>query len=134
MTQRAFSADNLDQRLFQAGDVTLAPESQVKRTGVVVLSVRSEVTHVQAADALELADAIQVQVMGVEQLQVTCSGEGGCGAPIMWLETVNGRKTPVDPRKRTVIDKDGNYHQGYESHFASCPNADRFRRKKASRT
>ncbi len=39
----------------------------------------------------------------------------GCGDPIYWVITKNGKKSPLDA--------DG------ESHFATCPKADRFRTK-----
>jgi hypothetical protein len=42
----------------------------------------------------------------------------GCGAAIEWFTTPSGKKMPFD------VDKDGNI----ESHFATCPKADTFRK------
>ena len=44
----------------------------------------------------------------------------GCGAPISWARTPSGRSAPLD--------RDGT------SHFATCPDADRFRRSQLSRS
>jgi hypothetical protein len=43
----------------------------------------------------------------------------GCGQPIAWARTPAGRSAPLD--------RDG------VSHFATCPEADRFRRRRAQR-
>jgi hypothetical protein len=56
----------------------------------------------------------------------TCKG---CGAEIEWMFTENGHKMPVNKPMLTVITKDGKVIQGQESHFASCPKADDFRRR-----
>lgn len=53
-----------------------------------------------------------------------------CGADIVWMKTVNGKSIPVDAE--TVHDSgaelfDSNFHV---SHFATCPDADKFRKKK----
>jgi len=78
-----------------------------------------------------------------------------CGATIIWVETQNGRKMPcnaapvtyqanrrgkdliVTPNgevlKGTVVSKDDSFlivdGYGYISHYATCPNADYFRKK-----
>lgn len=77
----------------------------------------------------------------------------GCGKPIAFIKTKNGKSIPVDPEPITFIpeldyDKfvlpDGTVQRGqaaeetvkeevltgYRSHFATCPAADDFRRKK----
>lgn len=84
----------------------------------------------------------------------------GCGKPIAFIKTINGKSIPVDPepimyvpemdydkfvtlagiveqgkatKDISQMEKD-NYefikHVGYRSHFATCPAADDFRRKK----
>lgn len=74
-----------------------------------------------------------------------------CGAEIKWIKLKSGKYNPVDPYKRTIIrgagkatiiTEDGevltgefaDYDHGanavgFESHFASCPNASSHRRR-----
>ena len=47
----------------------------------------------------------------------TCS----CGAKIKWFITPKGKRMPVDVFESGAVD----------SHFATCPNAEQFRKKKA---
>lgn len=77
----------------------------------------------------------------------------GCGKPIAFIKTINGKSMPVDPEPINFIpemdyDKfvlmDGTVQRGqaaeetvktetkigYRSHWATCPAADDFRRKK----
>ena len=77
----------------------------------------------------------------------------GCGAEIAWIKTRSGKSMPCDPRlepywarkgaKGKILtpngdvvscDFEGNLSEatgvGYVPHFATCPNADSFRRKK----
>ena len=61
-----------------------------------------------------------------------------CGAEIAWVTTTNGKKMPIDIKQKTIMTPvpvnaiDVRYAAitGHESHFATCPNADRHRRKK----
>lgn len=63
----------------------------------------------------------------------------GCGAPIIWAVTVNDKPMPVEPREHgnvmvvpagsQLIAKVVGPGQGdHTSHFATCPEARRFRR------
>ena len=74
-----------------------------------------------------------------------------CGAPIKWIRTKNGKPHPVDPAKHYIIKGEGSATlvteagtfirgefvsveegangEGYTSHFATCPNASRWRRR-----
>lgn len=74
----------------------------------------------------------------------------GCGKEIKWVYVNSGKKMPVNPQKipyrfdmrggLTLITEDGRIAKavldldsdkyGYESHFATCPAAEIFRRKK----
>ena len=75
----------------------------------------------------------------------------GCGASIVWLQTANGKMIPCDPRpvgyreragaKGKVVTRDGlvvscdftnepEQPTGYIPHFAACPKAADFKRKK----
>ena len=54
-----------------------------------------------------------------------------CGAEIKWMQTVNSKWIPVDvdtidDRGAIIFDQD----QGMISHFATCPEADHFRKRK----
>lgn len=66
----------------------------------------------------------------------TCKG---CGAQIIWALTPAGKPTPVDAKTTRVAllrDNDGNPPKiedavdGHVSHWATCPERDRFRRPK----
>ena len=58
----------------------------------------------------------------------------GCGAEIYWIETMLGKKMPVDTPELTIMARDmlvsDNFRlvKGYESHFATCPKAKMFRK------
>lgn len=115
--------------MYQHDDIRLAPEFTDRSTETLVLGVGDEVRVLPFQDALELAIAILDQLTGALPEEALCSS---CKNPIMWLTTKNGRPSPVDPRQLRVISADGAYHTGYESHFASCPQAEKFRKKKTA--
>ena len=60
-----------------------------------------------------------------------------CNAHILWVETENGKRMPLDlePERRFVIEAEAGadpmkarLRNTYVSHFATCPNADRWRK------
>lgn len=57
----------------------------------------------------------------------------GCGGIVFWITTRKGAKMPVDTRVdgglEPLRDRDG---RGL-SHFATCPKADQFRRRRGAR-
>ena len=59
----------------------------------------------------------------------TCRGKG-CGAAIIWVR-LNGRWHPANPRKLSIIvdESGGKLVAGYESHYATCPDAATFRNR-----
>lgn len=87
----------------------------------------------------------------------TCEGRGGCGAPIEWrVNDKTNKSAPVnqlpDPTGNVTLPDDTHYHVltkaelhafdersffdgdepvRYTLHFATCPNADKFRRRDA---
>jgi hypothetical protein len=67
-----------------------------------------------------------------ERKTVTCRG---CGAPIFFLKTPQGRNHPVDanPVKVWIRPTDNPdawvLAEGYVSHFATCPQAEAFRNR-----
>ena len=74
-----------------------------------------------------------------------------CGAEILWIKTFSGKKMPVDAEKIHFYAGDGDElfvtaggavvrgsraeegaehtHEGYISHFATCPDADKHRKR-----
>jgi hypothetical protein len=60
-----------------------------------------------------------------------------CGADIEWVETVSGSRMPFNPPVRfvTQFDLDDDVAEvdraASVSHFATCPDADRWRRDRA---
>lgn len=57
----------------------------------------------------------------------------GCGAEIKWIKTKTGSRMPVNAELKTIVTENGEIVRGYESHFATCPKADSFRKKKLRR-
>lgn len=55
----------------------------------------------------------------------TCS----CGAPIHFIRTVDGKNMPCETKCVTITTTGGYVHTGYASHWASCPNAQNFKKK-----
>ena len=69
-----------------------------------------------------------------------------CGAPIFWAPTKNGKDMPVDEAPdrargnlvlengtvRVAAESDDDAFFRYTSHFATCPNANEFRKKRGS--
>jgi len=57
----------------------------------------------------------------------------GCGADIIWVETAYSKKHPLDAKERQIWVHDGgnswSIMRGHESHFATCPEASKFRRQ-----
>jgi hypothetical protein len=62
-----------------------------------------------------------------------------CGAEIVWAKTERGKAIPLDakPEKRFVLeevpmqrDRQARQVTTYVSHFATCPDADKFRSKR----
>ena len=52
-----------------------------------------------------------------------------CNEPIKFIKTKNGKFMPVNLDKKLFVTEDGYVNKGYESHFATCPFADEFRKK-----
>lgn len=61
----------------------------------------------------------------------TCAGPA-CGRPIVWVK-LGGRAHPCDPALVSIIDADGRIVRGRQSHYATCPNAEDFRRPDGTR-
>ena len=67
--------------------------------------------------------------MGIKEGAGRCRS---CGAEIFWIKnTQTGKLIPCDPRVRTVITETGNCIKGRETHFATCPQAEEWRKKNA---
>lgn len=58
----------------------------------------------------------------------------GCGKPIVWAKTLEGKMIPLDPKPPIYwVEDDGNggqachrIREGMVSHFSTCPNANDF--------
>jgi hypothetical protein len=61
-------------------------------------------------------------------MSTTCRG---CGESIDWVKTTNGKPMPVDTEYVTVVTDKGEVVKGRVSHFATCAQADRFRKRGA---
>lgn len=53
-----------------------------------------------------------------------------CGAEIVWLKTNNNKNIPVD--RNSIIDEDATIFDPNQmiSHFATCPDSEKWREKK----
>lgn len=56
-----------------------------------------------------------------------------CGKPIGFQRTKDGKLMPVEPGVKTVLDRDGFLHTGYEPHWMSCPHANQHRPQQPER-
>ena len=61
-----------------------------------------------------------------------------CGADILWVITPKGKRTPLDAKKirvATLMNDDPpkieEVYEGYVSHWATCPTADKHRKAKS---
>ena len=55
----------------------------------------------------------------------------GCGAKINWIQTAKGKMTPVDQKEITIyVTGTQTLVKGHQSHWATCPKAADFKRKK----
>jgi len=59
----------------------------------------------------------------------------GCGAEILWVETVKGKKMPVDPKELVFVHIEkvsgkAEVLKGYVPRWASCPARDQFKRRR----
>lgn len=52
----------------------------------------------------------------------------GCGARIIWMETVDGKNIPVDYQVQ-IKDEKVFDHARMKAHFATCPEAGKFRKR-----
>lgn len=58
----------------------------------------------------------------------------GCGKPILWAKTRDGKRIPLDPKPPVYMtsDPDSDFvlcerqRRSYVSHFATCPEANQF--------
>lgn len=53
-----------------------------------------------------------------------------CGAPVLWGRTKAGKPIALDPKPVTIVDREGAVVTGRVSHFATCPDAKRHRKRK----
>lgn len=54
-----------------------------------------------------------------------------CGSAIIFISTKGGKMMPCNAKRTVVITPQGETISGHESHFATCPQAEEFRREKA---
>lgn len=54
-----------------------------------------------------------------------------CGADMIFIKSaLNGKNIPCNPNKISVITPDGKLVWGHVTHFAECPQADQWSKKK----
>jgi hypothetical protein len=81
--------------------------------------------------------------MSVIQIYADSKGRGtcrSCGADVEWAETIRGKRMPFNPpivamrSQGSILEGDGRVIEDVDttvtaSHFATCPDADKWRRK-----
>lgn len=68
-----------------------------------------------------------IHVRHGEDRKTTCRT---CGAPIRFVPSKHGNWIPVDERRLTVVTDAGEVVNGRQSHFASCPQAEKWRKER----
>lgn len=53
-----------------------------------------------------------------------------CGAPLKWIKSANGKWMPCDAKSTSVVMATGQVVIGHQSHFATCPDAGKWRKPK----
>jgi hypothetical protein len=53
----------------------------------------------------------------------------GCGAPILWRRTPEGKSMPCDPGEVTIVLLDGRVTHGLIPHWATRPKAGDFKKR-----
>ena len=51
----------------------------------------------------------------------------GCGAEILWIETVNGKNMPCEVKQTTIVTPKGQVVYGHIPHWGNCPKAADFK-------
>lgn len=67
-----------------------------------------------------------IRIKEIVQKGIQCKG---CGEDIIFITSKNGKKIPCDPKPLSLVSLAGEVIQGHMPHWATCPEADRFRRK-----
>ena len=52
-----------------------------------------------------------------------------CGADIYWIKMQSGKFNPVDIKKQVIVTESGEIVSGYISHFSTCPQSMKWRKK-----
>ena len=50
-----------------------------------------------------------------------------CGETVTWIKLKSGKSMPVNDDKITIVTKNGEVVSGSTSHFATCPQAQKWR-------
>jgi hypothetical protein len=93
-----------------------------ERAAIGVCDVCKELVHDWDLGKRSLSPAIAAQH---QQRIRRC---GSCGAAVIWFTTRNGRPMPVNAESVHALDSQLELPR-HISHFATCPNAARHRRK-----
>lgn len=67
-----------------------------------------------------------IKIKEIVRKGVQCKG---CGEDIIFITSKNGKQIPCDPKPLSLVSLAGEVIQGHMPHWATCPEADRFRRK-----
>ncbi len=56
-----------------------------------------------------------------------------CGADVIWITGAETRRYICNPRILTFITDEGTLARGRESHFSTCPDADKWRKRRTEK-
>ena len=116
------------EKVFEAGDVRLLRGTAATNGGAFIIEAGEDGAKLTKRQLFDLGLAALDQLLEVEDGLPSCKG---CNATIKWVTTENGKSTPLDPKPKTFVSHDGKYQVGFTPHWASCPAADEFRKKRA---
>ena len=75
---------------------------------------------------IEVTEYFASRLIGKHEI-VSCRGKD-CDADVVWMATNSGKRVPVNP-DNVEADDDRFRHGHHVAHFATCPNADQFRKQ-----
>lgn len=115
------------EKIFEIGEARLVRLDVDPRWPTFVVQRGEDRVTLTKRQLFDLALVALDELLEMDEGLPQCSG---CGATIKWVTTEAGRPTPLDPKPKTFVLNEGKYQVGFTPHWATCPNADEFRRKR----
>ncbi len=114
-------------KFFEVANVRLLRRTSPTDADTFMIEAGEDGVTLTRRQLFELALAALDEVLEIQEDLPQCRG---CNATIKWVTTEGGRPTPLDPKPKSFVLNDGKYQIGFTPHWATCPNADEFRKKR----